>query len=253
VLDAPQTGKHAFYPKGGVTLDALRRTGDSAATLALGPMASRAAATTLDDKHKVPCRVEELPIGIRATDRFIDALRDLAHAEVPEAVDDERGQLLDMMTDMAQYFDGRRVALWGDPDQLRSLAEFLIDLNMRPVYIVTGTPSNKWQRGMEALLAGDVPEARVRQGKGADMFLMHQWIKNEPVDLLIGNTYGKYIARDDDIPFVRHGFPILDRVGHSYFPTAGYRGAMRLMEQMLQALMDRQDRDAPEESFELVM
>ena len=56
------------------------------------------------------------------------------------------------------------------------------------------------------------------------MFLMHQWIKNEPVDLLIGNTYGKYIARDENIPLVRHGFPILDRVGHSYFPTVGYVG-----------------------------
>ncbi len=85
------------------------------------------------------------------------------------------------------------------------------------------------------------------------MFLLHQWIKNEGVDLLMGNTYGKYIAKDDDIPFVRLGFPILDRVGHSYFPTVGYQGAMRLLEKILSAIMDRQDRDAAEEKFELVM
>ena len=85
------------------------------------------------------------------------------------------------------------------------------------------------------------------------MFLMHQWIKNEPVDLLIGNTYGKYIARDEDIPFVRHGFPILDRVGHQFFPTVGYRGAIRLLEQIVSVFLDRQDRDSPEESFELTM
>ena len=114
--------------------------------------------------------------------------------------------------------------MWGDPDQLVSLAEFLADLDMRPVYIVTGTPGKQFEKRIEAALAGRVPEAKFRQGPGADMFLMHQWIKNEPVDLLIGNTYGKYIARDEDIPFVRHGFPILDRVGHSYFPTVGYRG-----------------------------
>jgi nitrogenase molybdenum-iron protein beta chain len=93
----------------------------------------------------------------------------------------------------------------------------------------------------------------VRKGAQADTYLLHQWIKQEPVDLLIGNTYGKYIARDENIPFVRHGFPILDRVGHSYFPTVGYRGAMRLLENILGVLMDRQDREAPEESFELVM
>jgi len=52
---------------------------------------------------------------------------------------------------------------------------------------------------------------------------------------------------------VRHGFPILDRVGHSYFPTVGYRGAMRLLEMILGALMDQKDRNSPEESFELVM
>ena len=63
----------------------------------------------------------------------------------------------------------------------------------------------------------------------------------------------KYIARDEDIPYVRHGFPILDRIGHQFFSTVGYRGAMRLCEQILSALMDRQDRDSPEESFELVM
>jgi nitrogenase molybdenum-iron protein beta chain len=85
------------------------------------------------------------------------------------------------------------------------------------------------------------------------MYLMHQWIKNEPVDLLIGNTYGKYISRDEDIPLLRHGFPILDRVGHQYFPTVGYQGAIRLLEQILNLILDRKDRDAPEETFELVL
>ena len=42
-------------------------------------------------------------------------------------------------------------------------------------------------------------------------------------------------------------------MGHSYFPTAGYRGAMYLLEKILNAFMDRQDRDALEEKFELVM
>ncbi len=88
---------------------------------------------------------------------------------------------------------------------------------------------------------------------GGDMLLFHQWVKNEPVDLLMGNTYLKYIARDEDIPLVRFGFPILDRVGHSYFPIVGYKVGMRLLEKILDALLDRIDRDAPEEGFELVM
>ena len=85
------------------------------------------------------------------------------------------------------------------------------------------------------------------------MFLMHQWIKEEPVDLIIGNTYGKYIARDENSPFVRMGFPIVDRIGHSYFPTIGYMGSMRILEKILSALMDKQDAACLEEKFELVM
>ena len=69
----------------------------------------------------------------------------------------------------------------------------------------------------------------------------------------MGNTYAKYMARDMDIPLIRIGFPIYDRIGHQYFPTVGYKGALRLVEKMLNALMDYQDRYAPEEQFELVM
>ena len=86
-----------------------------------------------------------------------------------------------------------------------------------------------------------------------DMYLFHQWIKNQPVDLLIGNTYVKYIAKDEDIPYIRFGFPILDRMGHSYFPSVGYRGGLRLVEKILDALLDRKDRDSNDIEFELVM
>jgi len=253
VLDAPQTGEYDFYPKGGVTVAELKQTGASAATLGLGLTASAAAARALDVKCNVPCEILELPIGLAATDRFVDALRRTARVSVPQYVEDERGRVVDIVTDMHQYFHGKRVALWGDPDQLVSLTEFLADLDMRPVYIVTGSPGKAFLRRIEKVLDGRIPEARVKQGLGADIFLMHQWIKNEPVDLLIGNTYGKYISRDEDIPLIRHGFPILDRVGHSYFPTVGYTGAIRLLEKILDAILSDKDKHSPEESFELVM
>ncbi len=94
------------------------------------------------------------------------------------------------------------------------------------------------------------------QGKAkasGDLFQLHQWIKNDPVDLLMGNTYGKYIARAEDIPFTRVGFPIMDRSVQPYLPITGYKGAMRLLEMISNALLDRVDRDAPDEDFELVM
>ena len=251
VLNGPQTGKHKMYPDGGVTLKDMISAGDSSGTIALGPLASSDAARALDSKWKVPCQIHDLPIGLAATDRFIDALRIAAGVSVPESINVERGQLLDVITDMHQYFYGKRVALAGDPDHLIPLVEFLISIDMRPVHIVTGTPGKAFERRIKEMTDPLPYDVNVK-AKG-DMYMLHQWIKNEPVDLLIANSYGKYMAKDDDIPFIRYGFPIVDRIGHQYFPTVGYMGGIRLLEKILGALMDRMDRDAPEESFELVM
>jgi nitrogenase molybdenum-iron protein beta chain len=253
VLDTPHTGRFTMFPSGGVTVGTLQQTGKSQKTLALGPSASGPAAAMLETKCKVPGEIIELPIGMRATDRMIETLRRTAMVDVPKALDDERGRLADVISDMHQYFYHKRVALWGDPDQLVSLTEFLCDLDMFPVYVLTGTPCKDFDDRISAAMRGRVPNPKIRQGSCADMFLMHQWIKQESVDLLIGNTYGKYIARDENIPFLRYGFPIMDRVGHSYFPTVGYTGGLRLLEKMLDVLLDHKDRNCTEETFELVM
>lgn len=251
VLNGPLSGEYAMFPEGGVTVADLKSTGDSLGTLALGEWCSAEAARWLDANCKVPCSVLDMPFGLKATDRFIDALRTIAGVPVPDEVGLERGQLVDMISDMHQYFYHKKVALVGDPDQLIAMTEFLVSLDMWPVHVVTGTPGNSFEKRIRELTAELPCPVNVR-AKG-DMFLLHQWIKNEPVDLLIGNTYCKYIARDEDIPLVRWGFPILDRQGHQYFPTVGYKGALRLLEKILGVLLDRKDRDEPEKSFELVL
>jgi nitrogenase molybdenum-iron protein beta chain len=252
VVDAPKTGSFQMYPTGGTKVSDLMTAGNSKATLALGPSASKAAATLLEQKCGVPAELLELPIGIRATDRFIEALIKQG-GTVPDWLTAERGRAVDLISDVQQYFYGKKVALWGDPDQLVSLSEFFADLGMCPLYVVTGTPGKRFEKRMVEALGDRCPDSKIRQGAGADMFLIHQWIKNEKVDLLVGNTYGKYIARDEDIPLLRHGFPILDRQGHAQFTTAGYRGAMRLVERMLTLFLDKKERDVPERSFELVL
>ncbi|MCG8696414.1 MAG: nitrogenase molybdenum-iron protein subunit beta [Bacteroidales bacterium] len=253
VVDLPQTGKFEMYPKGGTTITELIATGSSKASLAFGEWATKDAAIALENKCKVPFELTDLPIGIQATDRFISALSKLAEVTIPTEISDERGRLLDMIIDMHQYLAGKKVALWGDPDQLIPMVEFLLDMDMKPTYIVSGTPGKKMNERLTKLLSEKVPEAKFKNGEGADMYMMHQWIKNEPVDLLIGNTYGKYISRDENIPFLRMGFPIIDRVGHSYFPTVGYMGGIRILEKILSLLMDKADAETPETSFELVM
>jgi len=250
VLDLPQTGVYKMYPKGGATIAQLKSIGDSIATIALGHFATYPAATALNDKSNVANAFLELPIGLGTTDKFIHALRNYAGADVPDAITQERGRLLDVMGDMHQYLHGKRVAVAGDNDNVISLVQFLIELDMKPVYVITGSPGNHFETRVTEILKDQVPNAVVKQN--ADLFHLHQLMKNAPVDLLIGNTYCKYIARAENTPFVRFGFPVLDRMTHRVFPTVGYFGAMRLMDKMLDAMLDKKDRECPEEHFELV-
>jgi nitrogenase molybdenum-iron protein beta chain len=251
VLDSPQTGVYEMYPKGGATVAQITSAGDSIATLALGHFASHPSATFLEEKCGVPTAPLELPIGISATDKYVDALRSYANVEVPASISQERGRLLDVVSDMSQYFFGKRVAIYGDPDHVIAMTQFLVELDMKPVYVITGSQGNHFETRVAEILKDQVPDAIIKQN--ADMFELHQWIKNQPVDLLMGNTYGKYIARAENIPFVRFGFPILDRMSHRVFPTVGYQGALRLLDKIIDAFFDKKDRESAEEWMELVM
>jgi nitrogenase molybdenum-iron protein beta chain len=122
---------------------------------------------------------------------------------------------------------------------------------MKVKYIVTGTPGKSFEAHLNELIGP--PAAGDYRGAPGDLFALHQRLKAEKTDLLIANSYGKYIARDEDIPYIRYGFPIFDRVGHADFASVGYRGGLRILEKILAALMDRIDRDAPNEKFELVL
>ncbi len=252
VLDLPMTGSYEMFPKGGTTIEQIMKTGSSGLTISLGAFASEAGGASLESKCGVPFKVLDLPVGVHATDMFVKSILEITgEIRPPASMIDDRGRVMDLMTDMQGYLYGKKVALYGDPDQVIAMTDFLVSMGMRPVYVITGTPGKRFEDRVNRILGNDSSNCLVKAS--ADLFYLHQLIKNGPVDLIIGNTYGKYIARAEDIPFVRYGFPILDRVGHGFFPTFGYRGAMRILTSIINTLLDRVDRDAPEERFELVM
>ncbi|NNU74626.1 nitrogenase molybdenum-iron protein subunit beta [Clostridium estertheticum] len=252
VLDAPMTGTFEMYPLGGTTVDEIIDAGNSKLSIALGSYSAEAAAIELEKKCKVPMKTLATPIGIEATDRLITELALFSNKDVPKSIEEERGQLVDLMLDSQAYFNGKKVAIYGDPDIVTSLAEFVISLGAIPKYVITGTPGETFVKEVNGMLAANGIEGSTVKA-AADLFELHQWMKNEPVDLLMGNTHGKFIARAEDVPFVRVGFPILDRYAHQYFPIVGYKGAIRLIEMMSNVILDKIDRTCPEEDFELVM
>ena len=251
VLDAPLTGEYTIFPSGGTKVKDIIDAGNSSGTLALGSFASSETAYELKKKCKVPAKILQTPIGISATDDFLIAASRFTGKEISGELEEERGQVIDIMADLHQHYHGKRVALFGDPDILIGLTAFLLELGMIPKYVLTGTPGEAFEKEVRQMLADAGVDGKVKSA--GDLFTLHQWIKDEPVDLLMGTTYGKYISRAEDIPLIRVGFPIMDRGVHSYLPIVGYKGAMRLVEMVSNTLLERVDRDAPDECMELIM
>ncbi len=252
VMDSPMTGKFEMYPKGGTTVEEIIESGNSELTLALGKLTSELPAAALEKKCGVPYKALSLPIGIGKTDAYIMELQAYCKEEVPYELEEERGQLVDILIDIHPYTYNKKVAIFGDPDTVLGISEFALEMGMIPKYLVTGTPGEAFEREAADLFAKFGLEGCKAKAAG-DLYELHQWIKQESVDILIGGTHGKHIARTEDIPFVRAGFPIIDRYIHSYMPLVGYKGAIRLAELITNALMDRQDRDSAEEDFEMVL
>jgi nitrogenase molybdenum-iron protein beta chain len=252
VLDCAHTGHYEMYPSGGTTLAEIKAMGDSFQTIAMGPAASTAAAVGLEKKCNVPSKIIDLPLGLTNTDAFINALRVAGQIEVPASIEEERGRLIDMMSDMAQYTHDKKVAIFGDPDNVVAMVRFLVELDMKPAIVITGSPSKHFESTIKEICGENNPDVEVKSY--SDIHYLHQWIKNHPVDLLMGNGFGKFVARaEGNIPFVRFGFPIMDRIGHRAFPTVGYMGAMRLIEKISDQFFDYRDRNDPDEKVELIL
>lgn len=74
----------------------------------------------------------------------------------------------------------------------------------------------------------------------------------DPVDLLIGDSHTKFIAREFDIPLVRIGFPVIDRVNLHRYPTIGYQGVINLVTWLANAMIDDTDRKCEDRYFEFL-
>jgi nitrogenase molybdenum-iron protein beta chain len=74
----------------------------------------------------------------------------------------------------------------------------------------------------------------------------------EPVDMLIGDSHGKFAARDADVPLVRVGFPVFDRVNLHRTPIIGYTGIINLISMIANTFLEEKDRNSEEAYFELL-
>jgi nitrogenase molybdenum-iron protein beta chain len=144
------------------------------------------------------------------------------------------------------------VAIAGDPDLVHGLLGFLLEMGAEPVHVVVTNADHDFKDEAEALLASSPYGADATVWPGKDLWHLRSLVFTEPVDLLIGSSYLKYLAREAEVPLVRIGFPIFDRHHLHRYPIVGYRGGLHLLDWLVNTVLDQLDRTAPDHSFDVI-
>jgi len=148
---------------------------------------------------------------------------------------------LDAIADIAHMFlADKRVAIYGNPDLVIGLAEFCLDLEMKPKLLLLGDDNPGYVNDPRIKALQENVDYPMEIVTNADFWDLEDRIKNKglELDLILGHSKGRFVSIDYNIPMVRVGFPTYDRAGIFRNPVVGYSGAMWLAEQMANALFN---------------
>jgi nitrogenase molybdenum-iron protein NifN len=133
--------------------------------------------------------------------------------------------------------------VYGEEDLVVGIAAFLVEIGVQPVLCASGGESGRLEDAVRAV-AGDAAEG-VMVREGMDFTTLGEVARGLAPDFLIGSSKGYSIARELDIPLIRVGFPIHDRIGGQRILHFGYRGAQQLFDSVTNTLLARaQDRSS---------
>jgi nitrogenase molybdenum-iron protein beta chain len=183
------------------------------------------------------------PVGLKGTDEFVMKLAELTGNDVPESLKVERGRLVDAMQDSYPYMHAKKFAIWGDPDFLLGMVSFLLEMGSIPTHVLCHNAPRGWEDEMRALLDTSPRAEECNVWAGKDLWHMRSLLFTEPVDFMIGNSYGKELMRDTGTPLIYIGFPIFDRHHLHRYSISGYDGAINLLTWITNKVLDQLDED----------
>jgi nitrogenase molybdenum-iron protein beta chain len=251
VFDSPNDGTYRIYP-GGTPLDEAADSINGKATITVGAFATSKTFLWIKEQYAGEHVSLPMPIGIEKTDQFLTKLSELFERPVPAVLKAERGRAVDAMTDAQQYMHGKKFAVYGDPDQLLGCVSFLLEMGAVPYHILCSKGSKKLERELRVLLNAS-PFGKAGQiYMNRDLWHMRSLLMTDPVDAMIGDTHGKFAARDAKIPLFRFGFPVFDRVNLHRSPIIGYQGVIRMVTDICNRFLDITDDTSDDRHFEMM-
>ena len=240
-MDGPTLEDYREIPEGGTPVSAIRRMAGAPATVEFGRtlQPERSAGGLLQNRHGVRLFSLGLPIGLRETDAFYAALEEISGRPTPRRHALERGRLLDAYVDGHKYLSGLRAVIYGEEDLVVGLAAFLAEIGVRPVLAASGGGSKRLSAAISAV-CGSILTEIPRVMEDVDFHDIVEQARALSPDLVLGNSKGyRVLARELGIPLIRVGFPIHDRFGAQRLIHLGYRGALRLFDAIVNAVLEK--------------
>ncbi|HLP15284.1 MAG TPA: nitrogenase component 1 [Bacteroidota bacterium] len=252
-LDNPSWDEYKLISDGGTPIRNIRRTGSARASIEFGYVFNTGkyqgstkknmgtGGDWLENQCGVPTHKLGMPIGINETDRFFALLESLSGKPIPERYRLQRGRLIDAYVDGHKYLFGKRAIVYGEEDFVIGLVSFLSEIGIETVLVTSGGTSGV----LKELIPRITNSSTVRIMDGSDFETMNELADGLHPDIMIGNSKGYYIARRLNIPLVRVGFPIHDRVGGQRLQHLCYEGTHHLFDRITNALIEYKQDNSP--------
>jgi len=246
-LEGPSWKEYQAIQEGGTPVPVIAKMNAGAQSIELGAVLSMAvekgftsAGSLLDQRFNIPCTRMPIPMGVKACDRFFEAVSEITGKPIPQRYQKQKWRLVDAYVDGNKYVSRKRAVIYGEEDFVISLAGFLAEIGIIPVICASGGKSNFLKTALEDILPEAVfPQVLIQDDM--DFVRMEEKAAALPPqlspDLVIGNSKGYAMARRLNIPLVRVGFPIHDRVGGSRILHIGYKGAQQLFDTIVNTIL----------------
>ena len=238
-FDAPYSKDYQRVPPGGTLLEDIEKMSGARATIEIGITVPDhlSPGLFLKQKYGVPLYRIPIPLGLENTDIFMNVLSDISQKEIPESYGEERGRLIDGMIDCHKITGGVRALIYGEPDLIYAVSSFCLENGINPAVISTGSNNSSFSRILETKLE-NCSEAPVILND-TDFETIEEYTLSERVNLIIGNSMGKHLTERHNIPPVRIGFPIQDRIGGQRLEYTGYKGTLKFLDDIVNTMLSR--------------
>lgn len=229
----------------GTSIDKIRMAGSAKASIEFSSSANdeQSSGKYLLNKFEVPTYELPLPLSITQTDRFFNLLSELSGKEISAKYTSERGRLIDFYIDGHKYLFGKKAVIYGEQDLVISLAAFLSEIGMIPALCATGDKSGSFEAVIKSQMQQIDEEITVLED--TDFVDIEEAARIVNPDIIIGNSNGYKLKRVLNIPLIRVGLPIHNRIGAARILHIGYRGAQQLYDRIVNTLIEIEQEYSP--------